>query len=350
MRAFAVMLVVLNHAGLLFVPGQSGVTIFFAISGFVITYVVLKERQKTGRFQATRFYANRALKLAPPLVVLILVPTAIYSIWNVVNWWVVASQVFFTFNWVRIFDAASAKEIMPGSGVTWSLAVEEQFYIAFALLWLLIVGLNRARGVLAVVAIFAIAYSTTLRFMIPFDDGIYFVRSTVTRLDSIAWGVLAAVLYVLWLEGRNAWLSKLSSNWTLLIAIALYVGSAAVPTPLSYTCQSLAAVAVILWGLLPAASRVRDFAFRLSTWAPVETIGLASYSIYLGHASVIFWIMPLIGETLPPPVFIALGATAGTLLGMLTWRYVELPVLRWRKARIDPWFSSRRSETESSHR
>src|SRR3954469_19419128 len=76
MRAVAVGLVVVAHAGLdRVVPGGSGVTIFFSISGFIITYLVLRERDSAGGFAVGHFYLRRALKLGPPLVVIVFIPT-----------------------------------------------------------------------------------------------------------------------------------------------------------------------------------------------------------------------------------------------------------------------------------
>ncbi|WP_181365120.1 acyltransferase family protein [Arthrobacter sp. HMWF013] len=87
MRAFAVMLVVVAHAGLgLIIPGGSGVTIFFTISGFIITYLMLRERDKTGGFSLGGFYFRRAVKIAPPLILAVVIPTLIYAIFEDINW------------------------------------------------------------------------------------------------------------------------------------------------------------------------------------------------------------------------------------------------------------------------
>ena len=150
MRAAAVMLVVLAHAGLEVVPGGSGVTIFFVISGFIITHLVLKEHRRTGGFDIAGFYRRRALKLAPPLLVALVLPTALYA-WLVrpVSLGDFLGQVFFFFNW-RYTD--SQVDVLPGSIVVWSLSIEEQFYVAFALIWLLLVGRRRPATALAVLA------------------------------------------------------------------------------------------------------------------------------------------------------------------------------------------------------
>jgi len=341
MRAIAVLLVVVNHAGVSWVPGQSGVTIFFAISGFIITYVVLSEHEKTQSFRADRFYTNRIVKLLPPFAVLILVPTCLYALFNPVNWYAVGAQVFFIFNWVQIYLPEAASDVLPGSGVTWSLGVEEQFYIAFALLWILLAAVPQRRRVLAFSACLAIVLSTALRFAItPQVDDMFFVRSTLTRLDSIAWGVLAALAYTSWRAGRLPRLRLLRSDAVALCAAGLFGVSFFVPEPLAFTCQSISACVVIIWGLLPGEGALRSVIFAVSTWRPVETIGLASYSIYLAHAPLFFWLVPLSGLDLPAPASITLLVVLGVCAGVLAWRAIEVPALQWRRAHIDRLFVS----------
>ena len=137
MRALAVMIVVVAHAGLgRTVPGGSGVTIFFTISGFIISYLLLRENDATGGFGIRAFYVRRLLKIGPPLLIAVLIPTLILALFKTINWSPFVGIVFFYFNW---FKVAGGDAPLPGSGVVWSLSIEEQFYLGFALIWLLIV-------------------------------------------------------------------------------------------------------------------------------------------------------------------------------------------------------------------
>src|ERR1700722_3081685 len=87
MRALAVMLVVFAHAGLSkIIPGGSGVTIFFSISGFIITYLLLREKDATGGFEIRGFYLRRGLKIGPPLIVCVIIPTLILATVREINW------------------------------------------------------------------------------------------------------------------------------------------------------------------------------------------------------------------------------------------------------------------------
>ena len=103
LRAFAVMLVVVAHAGLgSVVPGGSGVTIFFAISGFIITYLLMREFEKTGTFAIGFFYGRRCLKILPPLFFIVVLPTVIYSFFQQLDWFAFGGQVFFFYNWILV--------------------------------------------------------------------------------------------------------------------------------------------------------------------------------------------------------------------------------------------------------
>ncbi|MGW9345945.1 acyltransferase family protein, partial [Streptomyces albidoflavus] len=94
MRAFAVMVVVIAHAGLgHIVPGGSGVTIFFSISGFIITYLLLRERQKTDGFSVSSFYRRRFFKIFPPFAVAVIVPSLIWSIQHPIDWTAFLAQI-----------------------------------------------------------------------------------------------------------------------------------------------------------------------------------------------------------------------------------------------------------------
>ncbi|GAA1687066.1 hypothetical protein GCM10009808_00070 [Microbacterium sediminicola] len=340
MRAFAVMLVVVAHAGAGgIVPGGSGVTIFFAISGFIITYLVLRERDRTDGFSVRGFYFRRAAKIVPPFIVAVLVPSLIWAIWNPIDWWALAAEVFFFFNWVKM---STGYLVMPGTGVVWSLSIEEQFYLVFAVLWLLIVGLRRWRAVLASVAALALIASVTARFVLAAFPGteerIYY--GTDTRMGGIALGVLAAVLLHLWMQqgSPSTWWSRvIGSDAAFVGALALYLASLLIRDEwfrdtFRFLFQSVAASIVILYGFMGRRTRLKTFFQAASAWRPVALIGLASYSIYLIHLTAIDAVSPLF-VSWPVWASVIVLATFGTGIGIAIYYAVEVPVLRWRHRR-----------------
>lgn len=360
MRAASVMLVVLSHAGLDWVPGDSGVTIFFVISGFVITRLLLREREREGRFDLRGFYWRRFLKLAPPFVALVILPTAVYGIFRFVDWAQVAGQTFFVFNWVRLAVPDSELHVLPGSGVVWSLAIEEQFYIVFALVW---VFLSRARNyefLLAAVALGAIVTATATRIALSLSgagaERIAF--GTDARMDSIAIGVLIAILVARIGKSSDKWsrvVRQVAGKWYILVlCLALYIASLVIRDSefretLRYSFQSIAAAGIILYGMVPGGGHLRRAFNSLVSSRLARTIGLASYSIYLAHYPVIYLLEPSLRD-LPLVIQVALLATAGCCVGILSWYVIERPVERWKIARtpINSTRSSTRADRDKS--
>lgn len=346
LRAFSVLLVVLMHAGYTWVPGDSGVTVFFGISGFIITHILLREREKTGGFDARGFYLRRAFKLAPPFLAVVVVPTLIYGLFNTVNIGAFLSQIFFSYNWVRIFDYAASEQVLPGTEVVWSLAVEEQFYIVFALIWLLFVRASWWRQGLLALSVAAILGSTLIRtYLAMFDTSGHVIRGTDARLDGIAWGVLAAVLFFMWQRGQARWMSAFGKDWALYAALALFLGGMAlrdgwIEPALRPTVQVIAGVMVILYGMVPADTRLKRAFYAGMAWRPVQAVGLASYSIYLVHYPLEHAMAPVL-HVLPMPAYVAVVSLVGIAAGLALYRWVELPALSLRK-KLDARPSGRR--------
>jgi peptidoglycan/LPS O-acetylase OafA/YrhL len=336
MRALAVLLVVVAHAGLEFVvPGGSGVTIFFSISGFIITFLLLRERDRTRGFSIKGFYFRRTLKIGPPFLLLIVLPTVAYAAFAPVRLDRVLPQVFFVYDWVYYKDPGG---VLPGTSVLWSLAIEEQFYIVFAILWFTIVRSSRWGIALAVTAICAIAYGTIARFVmaaagVGAEPRIYY--GSDTRLDGIAWGVLTA-LFTYELLARPEWMPKartaLGRDLVLISAIGLYLLSLVVRdewfrNTIRYTLQSVSACLVIVYGLLPGGGRLRSVFYRIALWKPVALTGLASYSIYLVHLPLMV-VWHRYGPHLALGLQVALYSAGGLLAGMIAYELIEVPAQR----------------------
>lgn len=333
MRAFAVLLVVLAHSGLdRVVPGGSGVTIFFSISGYIITSLLLREKDRTDGFHLGDFYLRRAVKLAPPFLVAILLPSLVALALGANIAVGITTQTLFSYNWAIL---VSDPEHLPGSRVVWSLAIEEQFYIVFALVWLLLV---RTRNWVAFSTVFAaavVAISTVERLILAtapdMSERIYY--GTDTRADAIALGILLAVLLRHHARTPMPTFERvISSNWLLVGAACLYLASLVIRDDyfrdtLRYSMQSLSACAAIAWGFGANASALRATTMRFLALRPIQFIGLASYSIYLAHLVVIAQIEPVL-PPMPAPLRIALLVAAGLAAGCLLYLLVEKPVAR----------------------
>lgn len=339
MRALSVLLVVLGHIGLK-VPSASGVTIFFSISGFIICYLVMKEIKAFGNFSYVNFYKRRILKIFPPLVIAIILPSLVWaSLGNPLNFEAFLEQIFFLYNWEAI---GTEQGVFPGTLVVWSLSVEEQFYIAFALLCLWVVrGSWQLRLTFLAVSTFVWSFGARVYFALTTSaienvDSIGVRRiyyGTDTRIDGIALGILTAILLF---RSENdcqlsvTWVNRLGSTWGLVFAAILFVLSEKIREPIfwntaHYTMQSAAACLAILYGF-GSSSRLKHIVMRLAALRPVQLVGLASYSIYLVHAPAIY-ISDAAGipESRIAHLIVALGS------GLLLYYAVERPIMQYRK-------------------
>jgi peptidoglycan/LPS O-acetylase OafA/YrhL len=284
LRAVAVGLVILTHAHWPWTNngGDMGVTAFFVLSGFLITTILVGQRERTGRIAIVAFYRRRFIRLAPALLGL-LAFTLVFGL--IIGWpsqWQIglASCLAYISNWVQVANV----NIDP-LGHTWSLAIEEQYYLVWPALILLL------RGRLLTVAVIGIIAASTVRIVAtgPFE---YF--STVTRADAILVGAVVALV---------------RPRWHPAIAIAGLVGLVAVAFvdpvhDLAIPAAMLATVAVIGGRFEP-----------LGVLAP---IGLRAYSLYLWN-----WPMTLLFGSIGP-----LAPLMTIAVAEISYRLLEAPVLR----------------------
>ncbi|MFC6021010.1 acyltransferase family protein [Plantactinospora solaniradicis] len=342
MRALAVILVALYHCGTPgFDGGFVGVDVFFLISGYLITGLLIKERQTTGRINLRRFYARRVRRLLPASIVvalatfglakLVLSPLglldlrrdALATLGYLANYW------FALRNTDYLHDHAGASLYQQ----YWSLAVEEQFYLVWPVL--LIAGclvLNRLGVITAARVVIAsvLAASFALSVVLTTSAQPWAFFSLPTR----AWELAAGGLLALFLGRVGSWPAPLAQalGWCglllilvappLLVEIATFPGwAAAVPV--------IGAVLVI-----SAGTRHRGPLQTALASAPLTFIGRLSYSIYLWHWPLLVLAGGVRGGSLP---WSARGAVlAGTVVvAWLTYRLVENPLRhqRWLSAR-----------------
>lgn len=345
MRAVAVMLVVVAHAGIGdIVPGGSGVTIFFGISGFIITHLLLKEKDRTNTFDIRAFYTRRAAKILPPLFVIVIIPTLAFVFVEPIRWDPLLGITFFYYNWQRV---AGIHPQLAGSDVVWSLSIEEQFYLAFAAIWFTALALKIRMRWIALGAFVAALLSLCMRIalvsgIIPTHD--YEVRvyyASDTRLDAIAFGVLTAIVFHKSLNqtprvGLTTTAVRICQrDSALFFAISIYLLSLLLRDEwfrytFRFSMQAVATCIVLLYGFGSNQTVVRrafDSVIRLRI---VQFIGLSSYSIYLVHLIVIRYSLPLIGQV-GLGVRVAILTLLGTLSGFAIYLAVERPVQMWRK-------------------
>ncbi|MGE0701684.1 MAG: acyltransferase family protein [Hyphomicrobiaceae bacterium] len=288
-RAVSILLVLVSPCGLgKVVPGGLGVTIFFFLSGYLITTLMRAEWARTGTINIPHFYARRAFRLAPPLLVTLAIAYALYFMGLVRGGASVEgflSQLLYFANYYVIF-ADNFGQIPYGTGALWSLAVEEHFYIIYPLVMLmLLAAFPQRRGI---VALFAAVCLAVLAWRFYLAAGphreLRIELGTDTRIDSILYGCITALLFSP-IDESNRGGRMQPSHWGLLgAALLLLLGSVAIRNTyfketLRYTMQGIAVAPIFYLS-------VRFFdqgPFRILNWAPMRRIGVWSYAIYLIH-------------------------------------------------------------------
>ena len=349
MRAVSVMLVVLSHFAVRMAPGLLGVTVFFFISGYLITGQLLSEIDRTGAISLRLFYIRRVLRLYPALIAMLAAGLLTFSlIGGRITSLDTASALFYFVNILEIFRPLASG--MPGVphpfGVLWSLAVEEHYYLFFPLLAL---ALARRRGAFILAMLGLIAAVTIWRFHVATlcDTGCTILRvehGTDTRIDSILYGAVLASLLASKL--RPATLRLISTWQAALVGAFLIVSSLLVRDPwfrqtLRFSIQGIGLFllvgAVLYAPALAGAHAVLEnrLAVRVGRW---------SYSLYLWHWLVLCAAMALLPPWAAAPLVDAAPSAAwfalvfapllaaSFALAAASYYGIERPMLRVRRA------------------
>lgn len=322
-RAIAVMLVFFAHSGLeTIVPGGLGVTIFFVLSGYLITTLMRMEHASHGVISYRGFYLRRLLRLMPPLLIVVAAAWILAAFAVIDGGFTPAGLLSAVFYFGNYHVIAHDFDGMPsGLGVIWSLAIEEHYYLFYPPLAALLLRVNRV-GLSAVLLALFCAAVLAWRFWLVFHGApeAYLTMATDTRVDAILVGCLMGLLRNPWLDRREP--AKTSTDWALAVScIAILIGTLVFRDEVfrltvRYTLQSLAIAPLIYL----AVARADRLPFRWLNAGPVVYIGTISYTIYLSHHLI------LLGLTKHWP---GLNWMWITLMGaVLTWAVAE-PVRRW---------------------
>lgn len=311
--------------------GWVGVDLFFVLSGFLVSGVLFQEYQRHGSLRLGWFWVRRGLKIYPNFY-LFLIVTLLMTCWQGKTYpttWVVA-EVFFFQNYV--------------GGLwnhTWSLAVEEHFYILLPVLLRVLVWVNgngktpfdAIPRIFIVLAIVVLLMRTWNAFTQPYAHMTH-MFPTHLRIDGLFFGVLIAYGYHFYFDKYVAycrrWMKVFWVGGSALLALAVVLPHNAV------VMQSVGLTGLYIGsGLLLSAAVVWNFSGG-RFWKILARIGRDSYSIYLWHMPVKVWILPLFFMSSSFLSVIVFGASS-LGVGMFVAKFFEWPILKLR----DRWFPSR---------
>jgi peptidoglycan/LPS O-acetylase OafA/YrhL len=319
-RGLAILMVVTSHAGLGFLSsgGRVGVTLFFVLSGFLITRLLIVERTENGSINIAAFYGRRSLRLLPALLVYLI------GI-GLVVWWRRIDVPVWDMSWPPAMYIANYVQILGhdlyAHRHTWSLAVEEHFY----LIWPLMVAAGAARRA----KLLAVGVVTLLlwRFAAGLANPNWAYHASDTNAYALGLGCLIAVYHQRSsLPRLPTWSIGMGMSSLVLLGLApLYLTQEAFPAMVWLPPLAAVAAAITIIGILQHDSVI----MRSAT---LRWFGLISYSLYLWHAPLLQF--PGMSETVGRRL-----VSVGLAIGVATasWVFVERPILHssWRR-RLSP--------------
>ena len=348
MRAIAVAAVLFYHAGMGWLPGgYLGVEVFFVISGYLITALLLTEWENNGRIDLPGFWLRRARRLLPAVGALLLVVLVISMVF-------LPDQIarlredalaaaFYVTNWHLIFSHQPYFETIGRPSLLqhlWSLAVEEQFYILWPPIFLVLMRVLPRRGAAVTIAIAAV--SSTLLMAILYRTGsdtsrLYY--GTDTRAGGLLAGAALAFVWAPWksgvFDGRKSapWIE--AAGFAGLVGLALLFMKLNEASPLLYqggfALVGMATLAVITATVHP---RARLLPKLLGT--PVlKWMGLRSYGIYVWHYPIFMLTRPGLDIPIDGPLALVLRIAGTLAVAEISYRCIERPV---RNGALDPVF------------
>lgn len=314
--------------------GARGVDLFFVLSGFLVSGLLFSEYRKRNEVSLARFFARRAWRIYPPFFVL--VGVTLLHAWYVLNWtppkeWVLA-EVFFLQSYLQgLWNH------------TWTLGVEEHFYLVMPLLLAVMMWRNRGAanpfravpwlvGAILIAGILIRLVNWNVRAGLTFHTHVF---HTHLRLDSLFFGTLVAYAYHFHAEAFHRIAHPL--RFVLIVAgVALLFSGCFIPMGGAYLVtfgfsQFYVGAAALMIGVLMCKIPQN----RVIAW--LAMLGTYSYSIYLWHMTTMQWALPKMHGSVSWPLRQAIYMAAAFIIGLAMAKIVEAPVLKLR----DRWHPSR---------
>ena len=311
--------------------GWLGVDVFFVISGYLISSLLLRELWTHGRISITNFYLRRVRRIMPALLVCLIGAFPVGMLFSHTFFFdqynqsslsalVSGANIFF---WLHSGYNAVGSEIVPLLH-TWTLGVEEQFYIFIPMVFLLLGYLDTAKRRIIWLSIFGLTVASFLlcRYGTLVDSDFKFYMLP-TRMWELALGTFTALATLTWPAMRtNKWVNQIGSLLGLAL-IFFFMNNEGFYYKFAEKSLFLCLATV----LFLVTANETTLAGRLLSLRPVRFIGQISYSLYLWHWPLIVWRnVQIFKGTMEPSLPLNLGILlAATVAATLSWKYVETP-------------------------
>ena len=295
-RAIAFLLVFVAHAGLdIVVPGGMGVTVFFFLSGFLITTILRQEAAKTYTLSFRTFYLRRAFRILPPMFVTLALCYLLGAFGLLLypgNFLGIVSATAYFYNYAELFKLHA---LLPtGSEVLWSLMVEEHFYFVFPLVYLFFIRRRIPRPTQAALLLGLCFADLLWRCILVFlfhtslDNGHRWTYiASDARFDSILFGCVLAIRDNPWLGDPSPTLQRFKGRFavagTLLLLASLLVREPHFRETLRYSLQGIALYFLFYFCIATSDQGPA----RWLEWLPLRWLGWVSYSLYLIHLTLL---------------------------------------------------------------
>jgi len=349
-RALAVALVLADHGGIPGVPGGFlGVDVFLVLSGFLITSLLLDEFARRGRISLRDFWIRRARRLLPALIVMVLAVVGLRTLFSPESTTSLRDEAVAAFFWMAnwVFVGQHADYFSQGAPPspllhTWSLAVEEQYYLIWPLLVILVASAFWARHRLAVFTLAAtgVVVSAAAAIALTTDatlNRVYF--GTDTRAQALLIGSAAAALLVRDWSVLADGGSMIRTRWGHIVARILpFVGLLVLGAAAHYATGSvrdfqsglliIVAVGAILV-VAPVAMEQEGPVARALSWRPLVGLGAISYGVYLWHWPIFLAVNGERTGLTGWPLFL-LRCALTIAVAAASWWLLEQPIRRWR--------------------
>lgn len=321
LRGIAVALVLVNHTGLPYTgtAGTVGVNVFFVLSGFLITRLLLEEKNRYGSVSLKYFYQRRALRIFPAMYAYLAV-TAVVAVIFGESLKQVAHAGLYVANFAR-----SGGEVMPLMPHTWSLAMEEQFYLIWPVLLvaLMAVLVTAQRRTITVVIAAGIALSFGARIALGLSG------TSLMRLhngpDLAAGVLLIGCLLAVWADRLDGSVFTRPRVWAIGLAAIVATSLGEKSASFYQVWLPLAIVGSALMIAYLAQDRQNRWVGNIMTWEPLLFLGKISYGLYLWHYTVYFIVRKNVTTYPHKPL---LQISLSLIVATLSYYFLELRFLK----------------------